>query len=51
MLSTWLASADDRSKIEQIWVKTVKIWKHHEKYVEIRTNMPAIGSLIGEDIR
>ena len=22
------------------------IWNHHEKYIEISTNMPAIGSLI-----
>ena len=56
MLSTRQARADNRSKNGSNLVKNVKIvkfhdriWNHHEKYIEISTNMPVVvGSLIRE---
>ena len=55
MLSTWQASADDMVKYLTDLVKNVKIvlfhdhiWSHHEKYIQINTNMPVIGSQIRE---
>ena len=55
MLSTRQASADDRSKNEQKFVQNVKImelydyiWYHHEKCIQISTNMPGIGLVIPE---
>ena len=46
-LSTRLVSADDRSKLNTFCEKEVKIvefhdhiWNHHEKYIQMRTNMP-----------
>ena len=53
MLSTRQASADDRSKNVTNCVKNVRIeefhdhiWNHHEKYIEMSTYKPVIGSLI-----
>ena len=56
MLSTQEASADDRSKIDQnvhtkkskLWNFIFHTWNHHEKCIEISTNIPGIGSLIFE---
>ena len=55
MLSTRRASADDGSNNLTNFVKNVNIvefhdhiWNHHEKYIEISTNMPGFGSLIRE---
>ena len=55
MLCTRQASADDRSNKLTNFVKNVKIvefhdliWNHHEKCIQISTNMPGIGSLIRE---
>ena len=56
MLSTRQASADGRlERRRKHVVKNVKIvefhdhtWNHHEKCIEISTNMPGIGSLIRE---
>ena len=48
-------SADDGSKIEQNLLKNVNILEfhdhicnHNEKWIQISTNMPGIGSLIRE---
>ena len=55
MLSKRQASADDILKKCTNLVKNVKIlefhdliWNHHEKCIQISTNMPGIGSLIRE---
>ena len=55
MLSARQASADDRSKKLTNWVKNVNIvkfhdhiWNHHEKCIQISTNMPSIGLVIPE---
>ena len=57
MLSTGQASADDRSKSLQIWRKKCQIVEfhysirnHHEKCIQMSTNMPSIGSAIPEII-
>ena len=42
------ASADDRSKIDNILEFHFHIWNHHEKCIKISTNMPGISSLISE---
>ena len=55
MISTRPASADDRSKISKSCKKNVKIVEyhghilnHHEKFIQISTNMPSIGLVIPE---
>ena len=55
MLSTRQASADDRSKSLSTFVKNDKIVEfhdhilnHHEKCIQISTNMPSIGLVIPE---
>ena len=47
--------ADDESKIIHKIIKNVKIqkfdyhiWNHHEKCIDLSTNMPSIGSVIYE---
>ena len=54
MLSTRQASADDKKNVSKC-VKNVNIlefhdhiWNHHEKFIQISTNMPGIGSIIRE---
>ena len=55
MLSTREASAGDRSTNVTNLVKNVKIvechdhiWNHHDKCIQISTNMPSIGLAIPE---
>ena len=55
MLSTRQVSADDFVKNLTKFVKNVdivefhdQIWNHNEKWIQISTNMPGIGSLIRE---
>ena len=55
MLSTRHTSADGRSKIEPFCKQNVKIvefhdniWNHHEKYIQIRTNILSIDLVIHE---
>ena len=55
MLSARQASADDGSKMLQIlylFSKIVEfhdhIWNHHDKCIQISTNMPSIGLVVPE---
>ena len=56
MVSTY-AAGECRRQVKNLTncVKNVKfvefydhVWNHHEKYIEINTNIPGIGSLIHE---
>ena len=45
-----LARAEERSKMSNNFILEFHdhIWYHHEKWIQISTNMPGIGSLIRE---
>ena len=56
-LNAFHAAGECRRQVKNVtkFVKNVEIvefrdhiWNHHEKYIQISTNMPCIGSLIRE---